>query len=154
MVPLVGNYYAELLMHPDYKERNPGIAQELLTTTVKEAQAAGFHRSAIAALSLLGRLALDQSLIEDALKYSTQAVQYLERLGGTLPALRTEEIWFNHYLVLQAAKRQGQALDYLQRANAVLQEKASSLQDEAHRRAFLERVPVSRAILTAQEQKE
>lgn len=153
MVPLVRNYYAELLMHPDYPERNLDAAQRLLATTVDEAQAAGFHRSAIAALSLEGKLALEEGRNVDGVDYSTQAVQYLERLGGTLPALRTEEVWFTHYMILQAVKRDSEALDYLKRAFTVVQEKAGSLQSEDHRRAFLERVPLSRAILAAYKQK-
>jgi tetratricopeptide (TPR) repeat protein len=148
LVPLVRNYYAELLMHPDNKERNVVIAMQLLNTTLEETQISGWHRSMIAALSLHSQLALMQSLADTALAYSTQAVEYLQRMG-TMPALRTEEVLFHHYLALKANKREQEALHYLGQAHAIVLTKAKSIKDPSHQRAFMERVPTSKAILMA-----
>jgi tetratricopeptide (TPR) repeat protein len=149
LVPLVRNYYAELLMHPKYKSRNFATAKQLLDTTLEETQLSGFHRSAIAALSLQSQLALMQDYTDMALAYSTQAVEYLERMGGTLPALRTEEVLFNQYLALKANKHDQEASGYLSEAYAVVLKKAESVNGADQRKAFLERVPVSKAIVTA-----
>ncbi len=148
LAPLVRNYYAELLMHPDNKERNVVIAMQLLNTTLEETQISGWHRSMIAALSLHSQLALMQSLADTALAYSTQAVEYLQRMG-TMPALRTEEVLFHHYLALKANKREQEALHYLGQAHAIVLTKAKSIKDPSHQRAFMERVPTSKAILMA-----
>lgn len=148
VVPIVRNYYVELLMHPEYKGRDLAESDRLLRTTLAEIQVSGFHRSAIAALSIRSRLALMQDQIEAALDDSTQAVTYLERIG-TMPALRTEEVLYYHYCVLQRAGRAIEALDYLKRAHTVLQKKAETISNQEYRRSFLERVPVSRAILSA-----
>lgn len=148
VVPLVRNYYAELLMHPNYRARNFAKAKQLLDITLEESRTTDFHRSAIAALSLHSQLALTQGLIDTALSYSTQAVGYLERMG-IMPALRTEEVLFNHYLALKANKREREAIHYLGQAHAIVLKKAESIKNPDHQRAFMERVPVSKAILTA-----
>jgi len=149
LVPLVRNYYAELLMHPANKARNLETAKQLLNTTWEETQISGYHRSAIAALSLQSSLALMQNSIDTAVDYSTQAVEYLQRVGGTMPALRTEEVLFQHFQALQANKREQEALDYLAQAHTIVQQKAATIQNPDHQRAFMERVPVSKAILAA-----
>ncbi len=149
MVPLVRNYYAELLMHPDYSGRNLGEAERLLIETVNESKQTGTHRSAIAALSLLSQLFLLQGRVEGAVDYSTQALEYLEKMGMAMPALRTEEVLLNHFRALKAAGRESEARDYLEQANEVIQQKASTLRNEEHRRSFLERIAVNRAILSA-----
>ncbi len=148
LVPLVRNYYAELLMHPHTRARDLVLAKHLLDTTLEETQVTGFHRSAIAALSLHSQLALLQGQVETAVGYSTQAVDYLQRVG-IMPALRVEEVLFNHYQSLHAAQREHEAISYLKQAHTIVEHKADSIQDSAHRRAFLERVPISRAILKA-----
>jgi tetratricopeptide (TPR) repeat protein len=147
IVPLVRNYYAELLMHPSYKDRDLTEADHLLGTTIEECKVSGFHRSAISALSSRGQLALMQKNIGAAVTFSTEAVEFLTRLGEYLAAVRTEEIWFNQYRVLKAAGQDEEARIYLDKAHAVLQKKADSISDKERRRAFMERVPVSRDIL-------
>lgn len=87
LASLVRNYYAELLMHPDYNQRDLAAAQEQLMMNLAETRASAFHRSEIQALSLRARLALMQGDNDEALAYSNEAVAYLERMG-TLPALR------------------------------------------------------------------
>ena len=80
--------------------------------------------------------------------YSTEAAEYLRKFEA-LPALRTEEVLFNHYCVLKADGQGAEARIYLDRAHEVLQRKAASIKSDKHRRAFMERVPVSRSILSA-----
>jgi tetratricopeptide (TPR) repeat protein len=148
LAPLVRNYYAELLMHPDYRQRDLTAAEEQLTMNLSETLASAFHRSEIQALSLRGRLALVQGNMDAALGYSAEAVAYLERMG-TMPALRTEEILWNHACVLQAAGRAADARRYLEQAHAVVQWKAGSIADPTQRANFLGRVPLSREIVAA-----
>ncbi|MDP9374157.1 MAG: tetratricopeptide repeat protein [Chloroflexota bacterium] len=148
LATLVRNYYAELLMQPGYAGHDLVEAERLLAANAQESQANGLHRSTIAALSLRGRLALARGDTTAALRYSTAAVDSLEE-KGTMPALRTEEVLFNQYRVLQAAGLGDQARDYLARAYATLQQKADGIKNEDDRWAFLERVPTSRAIRVA-----
>jgi predicted ATPase len=148
LLPLVKNYYAELLMNSAYPDRNLMEADRLLAANVEEARASGYHRSSIAALSLRCLVALANDQIEAAVGYSSQAVDYLEKMG-TLPALRTEEVLFNHYRVLRAAGKEAEGRPYLEQAYAVLQKKAASISEDAYRKSFLERVPLSRAIVSA-----
>jgi predicted ATPase len=148
LISLVRNYYAELLMYLDKKTHNAVTVQQLLNTTLEEVRVSGFHRSAIAALSQRSQLALLQGLSEEALVYSTWAVEYLERMG-TMPALRTEEVLFNHYLALKANKRELDSVPYLRQTYAVIQKKAESLKNAKDQQAFRERVLINKAIITA-----
>lgn len=147
MLPLVRNYYAELLMHPRYQGQDLQEAERLLRISVQEAKQTGGHRSAIAALSLYGQLWLYRGQIEAAVNCSTRALNYLKKMGMQMPALRTEEILFHHARVLHRAGRRQGAWQCLQQANEIVQQKALTLQSEEHRHAFLNRVPVNQAIL-------
>jgi len=150
LLPLVKNYYAELLMHPDYSGRDLVHADDLLAGNIEESIAAGYHRSAVAGLSLRGLVALANNQLENAADYSTRAVTYLQKMG-TLPALRTEEIYFNHYRVLKAARRDDEAGKFLDQAYVTLQEKAASIKQDAYRKSFLEGVLLSRSIIAARQ---
>jgi hypothetical protein len=148
VLPLIRNFYCELLMHPSYEDRDLAQAHELLQTTVKETSRSGFLRSTIAALSLLGKLSLLQDQVDLAVQHIGRAVQELDRVG-TMPALRTEEILLTSFEILTAAGRQQEADAHLERADQLLQQKARSIADPARRALFLERVPTSRAIQAA-----
>jgi tetratricopeptide (TPR) repeat protein len=148
ILPLVRNYYSELLMHPRYRHHDPQAAELLLAETVKECAHTGFQRSAIAALSLAARLALAQGEVAGAVELSGRAVAHLEKVG-TMPSLRTEEVYLVQYEVLTAASDQAQARQWLERAAEVLTEKAASIGDPDRAAMFLERVPTSRAIVAA-----
>ena len=69
IVPLVRTYYAELLMHPNYKGRDLSKAERQLRITVDEAETTKFMRNKIIALWLLGRLALMEQDINSAIKH-------------------------------------------------------------------------------------
>jgi len=145
LISLVRNYYAEYLMHPHARERDLGAAAQYLQLNLEETRAVGIHRSAIMALSLLGQLSLMQHHIDRALSYSIEAVEYLEKIG-TMPALRTQEIFFNHSNVLKAANQSEEARRYLEKAYQVVQGIARSITDENRRQSFLKRVQLNRAI--------
>ena len=149
VVPLVRNYYAELLMNKEYPGHNWQDAERLLTETVQESERSGSARTLIAALSMLGRLALLQDHAEKAIEHSTRAIEHLKQMGMAMPALRTEEVLFNHYLVLTQAARQTEAREYLEQAHDVIRRKASTLKNDDERRSYLERVPLNREIVSA-----
>ena len=146
--PLIKNYYAELLMCPNYLGYDLSEADRVLAANIEEAKTTGYLRSAITALSLRSLVALANNQIDTSIEYSNQAVAYLQNMG-TLPALRTEEVLFNHYQVMKAAGREEERQLYLVQAHAVLQKKADSIREDDYRKSFLERVPLSRAILSA-----
>jgi predicted ATPase len=149
VVPVVRNYYAELLMHPEYKSRDLSMAERLLWDTIKDVDTTKFYRSKILAFSLLGKLALTQTDIGSAVKYSTKAIDDLQKMK-IMPLLRMEEVFFNHYCALRATPdRQSEAKSYLKNAHNILQQKANSLKNEKYKNTFLDRVPISREILSA-----
>lgn len=107
-----------------------------------------FYHNRIFAFSLLGKLSLSRGDIGSAVKDSTKAVEYLQKMG-TIPLIRMEEVFFNHYCILKATQEyQSQARHWLNQAHMILQHKADSLEDEEYKRTFLERVLLSREILS------
>ena len=149
MVPLVRNYYAELLMTKEYPGHNWQDAERLLRETVEESERSGSARTLIAALSLLGRLAVLQDHADKALQFSTRAVEELKQMGMAMPALRTEEVLFSHYQVLTHAAQEAEARGYLEQSYDVIRRKASTLKNDGERRLYLERVPLNREIVAA-----
>jgi predicted ATPase len=148
LLPLIQNYYAELLMQARYLGRDLAEAERLLAANAEEAKDSGYLRSSIAALSLRSLVALQKNQIDDAIQYSTRAIHFLQELGN-LPALRKEEILFNHYYVLSEAGKAEEARPFLEQAHEVLQQKAQSIQEDNDRQSFLERVLISRAIISS-----
>jgi tetratricopeptide (TPR) repeat protein len=142
---LVRNYYAELLMNPKYQGFNLSEADLQLAITIEETQRSGYHRSAIMALSLRSLAALMDKKFEAAFTYSSQAVSYLQKMG-TLPALRAEEILFNHYQVLTALGNHSEAQHYIGQAFAILERKANTIKNKDYQFTFLERVRLNRDI--------
>jgi tetratricopeptide (TPR) repeat protein len=149
MASLVRNYYAELLMNKEYPQHNWQDAERLLMETVQESERSGSPRTLIAALSLLARLALLQDSADRAVEQSTRAIEHLKQMGMAVPALRTEEVLFNHYQVLTRAARQAEARGYLEQAHDLIRRKASTLRNDDERRSYLERVPLNREIVAA-----
>ena len=83
--------------------------------------------------------------IESAVKHSTQAVQYLEKMGR-MPLVRMEEIFFNHYCIMKTVENPD-AKKYLQCAYEVLQQKADSLKNQDYKHKFLNRIRISHEIV-------
>ena len=143
MIPLVDAYWAELLL----AEATPEALREA-NETVTALDPFGWPRSQIARASLLGRVALAQGRIDDAVTSSTQAVAKLDECGGYVTATRGEEILFAHACILAAAGS-ADAAGFVVRAQQVVRDKADTLTDPAHKQSFLERVPLSRKILSS-----
>jgi predicted ATPase len=147
VVAVIRNYYTELLMHPEFTGRDLVLAEEQIKATIKEVETTKFYRSAIVAFSLWGKLALMQGDIQAAVQHSTNAITYIDKMGS-MPLLRMEEIFFNHYSILKAAE-DADAKNYLDRAYITLKRKADSIGNKEYERKFLEQVPVSSAIINA-----
>jgi len=148
LLPLIKNYYAELLMQPGCSGYNLMEADRVLAANFDESKSSGYHRSAVAALSLRSLVALGQDLPETAVNYSTQAVEYLKKMG-TLPALRTEEVLFTHFMVMKAAGREPEGLPYLEQAFDTMKSKAGSIKEDNYRKSFFERVQLNQSIIAA-----
>jgi tetratricopeptide (TPR) repeat protein len=151
LMTLVGNYHTELLMHEQFDARDLGAAARDAEMIADMARKAGWHRSVVTALSLRGQIALVQGQIDEAVRYSSEAVAYLQD-RGLLPATRAEEIYFNHYNVLRTAGRTAEAEQYLRLAHRTLLEKLNSLSDERQRQSMIERVAINQTILTTVQQ--
>ena len=108
----------------------------------------GWPRSQIARASLLGRVALAEGRIDDAVASSKQAVAKLDGGGGYVTATRGEEILFAHAQILAAAGS-ADAATFFAHAKQVVRDKAESLDDPAQKQSFLERVRLSREILSS-----
>ncbi|WP_433332944.1 hypothetical protein [Spirillospora sp. CA-294931] len=148
-VPLVRNYLAELLMTPGYGRCDLDQARALLEETIAECRSSGFQRSEVGALALRAQADLQAGDAHRAYAASTAAVQRLET-AGSMPALRTEEVYLIHHRVLRALGSP-KSSHWLERARSVLLNKSASISDEVHRASMLRRVRVSRAILDGSE---
>jgi tetratricopeptide (TPR) repeat protein len=124
-------------------------ALTLLERVVEEGDSMGSDRAAIAARSLLARAALHRGDLERASQVSTQAVETLSAKRWFVPTVRTEEVLFAHHTVLAAIGRTTEAEAHLRHAAHVLKAKAQSISQAYDRRAFLERVALSRQITAA-----
>jgi hypothetical protein len=146
--PILRNYLAELLIHPAYERRNPLAAADLLAETERESRRSGYLRSELNAIALRARVLLELRDTAGALALADQAATRLDR-AGTLPALRSEEVYLINHDALRAARRDAEADKALGRARDALMAKAGSIHDAKHRHLFLTAVPVSAAIRSA-----
>lgn len=146
---LVDGYYAAYLLSFG-DEARAREADELLARSIEGSDEGGWHRSAVASRALRARAALALGRTDDARALSTEAVELLEAQGGHVPAVRTEEILFTHGRVLDAAGTP-EAASWYRRAAEVVNAKAETLDDPAHKQSFLTDVRLSREILAAAE---
>ena len=143
LLPLIRNYYCELLSRPQNPHRDYTLAEELLRATISDVSRSGFLRSDVAAHMLLAQLLSCANRSDEALDHSRTAATTLEE-HGTLPALRSEEVLFTHASILQENGRGPEAQDFYDRAAAVVATKAASISDESRRYQYLNRVPLNR----------
>jgi tetratricopeptide (TPR) repeat protein len=146
VLPILRNYLGELAMHPDNPHRNLNRARELFNETIAECQQTGFQRSEVGALALRALADLAAGRLDDALDASERAVSRLEETG-TLPALRSEEVYLTRYKVLRAADSTVEAARWAACARQTLMAKAATLGSPQLRDQFLSGTPVSREIL-------
>jgi tetratricopeptide (TPR) repeat protein len=145
IVPLVRNYYCEWLIDELNADKRYDEAEQLLRGTIEAVERSGFVRSGVTARVLLSQVLMATDRSTEALALSTEAVETLDR-HGVLPALRSEEVLFNHYTVLRQNGVRDQTLASRLRANRIVQQKAASIGDESRRYQFLHRVPLNRRI--------
>lgn len=145
---LVGNYHTELLLQPTYAHYDIIAAERQARDVAAIARRDGWHRSIVTALGLRSQAALLGGDVDAAVRWSTEAADYL-RQYGTLPAVRTEEIALIHYQALLAAGQERAALESLRQAADILYQKIDSITDVAYRQTMLEHVSISQAIVTA-----
>jgi tetratricopeptide (TPR) repeat protein len=148
ILPILRNYLGELIMHPSYPHRDIRRARDLFAETIAECQQTGFQRSEIAAISLHALADLDTGRPRDALAASARAVERLAA-AGTMPALRTEEIYMVRYKVLHATGAEAEAAGWLARAGHTLALKAATIPSARLREQFLSGTPTSREIMSA-----
>jgi tetratricopeptide (TPR) repeat protein len=148
VLPILRNYLGELAMHQDNPRRDPDRARELFDETIAECGQTGFRRSEVGALALRAVADLAAGRLADALDASERAVSWLDE-AGTLPALRTEEVYLTRYKVLRAAGAEPEAAGWADRARQTLMAKAASLASPQLRSQFLSGTPVSREIIAA-----
>ena len=147
VLPILRNYLGEVLMNPANPHRDVAAARVLFSQTIDECQQTGFQRSEIGALSLRALADLSSGDPRGALDASARAVDRLAA-AGTMPALRTEEVYAARYKVLRAAGAVDEASPWLDRARQVLDAKAATIPSPALRQQFLTGTPISRYIMT------
>jgi tetratricopeptide (TPR) repeat protein len=148
LLTLVWNYQGELLLAEDADDDDLSAAEQVLTRSLEVSTAAGLRPSAARASSLLGVVMVRRGRTSEALSYSQRAVEAVAEVGD-MPAVRTEELHFNHFLVLSALGHHEEAASSLAAACAVVDRKRALLDNPGYRQAFAERVPPIRRILAA-----
>jgi predicted ATPase len=81
---------------------------------------------------------------QEALEWSQRTIELLEDTPGY--AESRVPLYFEHSLILRASGRQAQADDFFQLAQVEMLRRADLMSDPAMRSAYLEQVPVNRAI--------
>lgn len=111
------------------------------------AHAAG-STSEMAELIFLGRARMGLGETTAALEATTRATEMHRAQGfGRTDAISSPEIWWQHYLSLQANKRTADAREALDKAFQFLCESIATLDDAGLRRNYLDKVPVFREII-------
>lgn len=146
VLPILRNYLGEFLMHPANPRQDIKRAAALFDETITECRHSGFQRSEIAALSLHALADLRSGELQTALAMSALATERLLAVG-TMPALRTEEVFITRYKVLREAGAHEEAADWLYRAREVLNAKAATIPSPALRQEFLTGTALSRYIV-------
>ena len=149
VLPLIRNYYCELLLEQQVAMYDPQRAQRLAKQTLVETSASGFARSEVAARMWLAVANRRVDHTGKALQWAASAVSRLDAAGGVLPALRTEEVYFVHSQCATDAGQDEESAHSLERAHAVVMRKATSIADAERRSTFLGRVRLNRDIVAA-----
>ena len=148
ILPILRNYMGELLMQPEYPGYDIRRACELFDETIMECQYSGFQRSEISALTLRALADLRLGDYDSACAVSARAVARLAATG-TMPALRTEEVYLARYQALIATGADQEARESLSAARSVVDRKATTIASSRKREQFLTRVPISHQVMTA-----
>lgn len=141
---VVRQYLIEFLLRADSSEDELEESTGLVTAQVMDSERSGFKNMLVAAHSLRAELELRRGRPLNAWTESTTAVDALEA-SGDLPIVRTEEVLWRHARCLAAAG-QPDADAYFEKARAVVERKAASLENEEARQRLLATTPVARAL--------
>ena len=136
--------YASLLMHPDYGKKDFNQAKNILEETVEKTKKTEMPARTILALSLLSELEFARNNLDSARSHSAEAVEYVQKMRY-MPAVREEEVFFKHYLILKALQ-DPEADKHRDMAADIMTSKAASITDEKMKDSFLEKVPLNRMI--------
>ena len=147
ILPILRNYLGELFMHPSYSASDLQRARQLFNETIAECHQSGFQRSEIAALTLSALACLAMGDLDSAVAASMEATAKLEA-AGTMPALRTEEVYLARYRVLSSIDAKTEAEESLAQAQKVLLRKAATISTPLLREQFLTRVPINQRIMS------
>lgn len=148
VLPLIRNYYCELLLCPKSEAYDLQTAGLLLESTILDSVQSGFRRSEVFARMLISDVHRRRGNSDGALVQSARALDLLNE-SGLLPTVRREETLFNHYLCLQASAHKQDSIKFLEMARVELERKASSISNSEGRDQFLNRIPLNREILRA-----
>lgn len=148
ILPILRNYLGELFMEPSYSANDVNYARQLFDETLAECRQSGFQRSEVAALALRALACVAMGDNDGAVAASTEATTKLEA-AGTMPALRTEEVYLAHHRVLKSIEAESEAERALTKARAVLLSKAATISNPLLRQQFLTRVLTSQRIMNA-----
>jgi hypothetical protein len=141
---VVRQYLLELLLRADSSDAELKEADALVMAQRSDAEASGFKNMLVGAHSLKAELELRRDRPLDAVKESEHAVKLLEA-AGELPILRSEEVYWRHSRCLALAGKSGADI-YAQKARAIVQRKAASLEDDELGQRLLSSTPVARAL--------
>jgi hypothetical protein len=147
ILPLVANYYAELLIETAL-DNDLAAAGRIIDMSIVLSKSNGFERSLVVAQILKARIALKQGDLAGALALSRCAAEAL-RSAGLLPAVRSEEVYFIHYMCLQANGSAQEALEWLEEAARVVNAKSRGISNAQTRADYREKIRVSRAVISA-----
>ncbi len=153
LVPIVRNLLAEVLLRTaratavgaEAEAEILSRADELARGTCIETLKSGMVRSRIAALSLRARIQLHAGRTTKAAHFARESVQLLDEVG-TMPALRSEEVFYHAARALAADGDRDEALVLLERARDTVARKAAHIADPGLREGFLRDVPLNRRI--------
>lgn len=141
----VWNYQAELLLATATSDADLEAAGRVLEQNLDVATSAGLIPTATQASSLMSQVLLRRGLAQGAYVHSVRAVTEVDRLGD-LPAVRTEEVLYHHWLVLGKLGRLDEAAVTIDRAWQTVQRKLDLMARPENRVAFLEKVPLNQLI--------
>ncbi|MCI0394050.1 MAG: tetratricopeptide repeat protein [Chloroflexi bacterium] len=105
----------------------------------------GLRGELVTALSFLGQVYLAQGQPDEGCRFSQQAI---DLLAGQQNVEEVQQIYFNHYRVLQALGDPA-AAGALAQARQAMQQQAEAIADPEKRQTFLEKVKVNREIAAA-----
>jgi tetratricopeptide (TPR) repeat protein len=149
VVPLVRNVLAEAMLAAEPTLVDLDRARHHIEASILESEAFGAARGEVMARMLLARLLRSTGQLAAARKEIGAAVELVEAAGSFMPAVRSEEVFFECALVARELSEPSTYSGMVRAAYRVLTMKADSITNPVKRTTFLERVPLSVVIAAA-----